>query len=112
MQANKNLPVIVTSAPMAAEGLSSSRRWLTLGVLCAGLVLVAGSRADRIGRKRTLLAGLVIFAAGSAWAAFSGSAGTLIAARAGMGIGGALMMPSTLSIVATCSATPAGGSGQ
>jgi EmrB/QacA subfamily drug resistance transporter len=68
-------------------------------VVYAGLVLVAGSLADRLGRKRTFLAGLVIFAAGSAWAAFSGSVGMLIAARAGMGVGGALMMPSTLSIV-------------
>ena len=65
----------------------------------AGLLLVAGSLADRIGRKRTFLAGLVAFAAGSAWAAFSGSVGMLIAARASMGIGGALMMPSTLSII-------------
>ena len=65
----------------------------------AGLLLVAGSLADRVGRKRTFLAGLTAFAAGSAWAAFSGSVGMLIAARASMGIGGALMMPSTLSII-------------
>jgi MFS family permease len=47
----------------------------------AGLVLVAGSLADRVGRKRTFLAGLAAFAVGSAWAAFSGSVGVLIAAR-------------------------------
>jgi EmrB/QacA subfamily drug resistance transporter len=76
-------------------------QWIvdTYIIVYAGLVLVAGSLADRIGRKRTFLAGLVVFAAGSAWAAFSGSAGMLIAARAGMGIGGALMMPSTLAII-------------
>jgi EmrB/QacA subfamily drug resistance transporter len=68
-------------------------------IVYAGLVLAAGSLADRVGRKRTFLAGLVIFGAGSAWAAFSGSVGMLISARAGMGIGGAVMMPSTLSIV-------------
>ena len=55
---------------------------------------------DRVGRKRTFLAGLVAFAGGSAWAAFSGSVGVLIAARASMGVGAALMMPSTLSIIA------------
>jgi MFS family permease len=48
----------------------------------AGLLLVAGSVADRVGRKKAFCAGLVAFAAGSAWAAFSGSTGTLIAARA------------------------------
>ncbi len=68
-------------------------------IVFAGLLLVAGSVADRVGRKRVFLAGLLAFAAGSAWAAFSGSVGMLIAARASMGIGGAMMMPSTLSII-------------
>jgi MFS family permease len=44
----------------------------------AGLLLVAGSVADRIGRKRAFCAGLAAFAAGSSWAAFSGSTGMLI----------------------------------
>ena len=60
-----------------------------------------GSLADRIGRKRVFLAGLVAFAAGSIWAAFSGSVDMLIAARASMGIGGAMLMPATLSIITT-----------
>src|SRR6202044_2643395 len=47
----------------------------------------------------TFLAGLAVFGAGSAWAAFSGSVGVLIAARAGMGIGSALLVPSALSII-------------
>jgi EmrB/QacA subfamily drug resistance transporter len=64
-----------------------------------GLLLVAGSLADRFGRQRMFLVGLAAFAAGSAWAAYSGSVGMLIAARASMGIGGALIMPSTLSII-------------
>src|SRR6516165_2328030 len=45
----------------------------------AGLLLSVGSLADRVGRKKVLLAGLAAFAAGSAWAAFSGSVGMLIA---------------------------------
>jgi EmrB/QacA subfamily drug resistance transporter len=73
----------------------------------AGLLLVAGSLADRIGRKRVFLAGLTAFAAGSTWAAFSGSVGMLIAARASMGIGGAMMMPSTLSIITNMFRDPA-----
>jgi MFS family permease len=72
-------------------------------IVLAGLLLVAGSVADRVGRKRTFLAGLLLFAAGSSWAAFSGSVGMLIAARASMGVGGALIMPSTLSIITRCS---------
>jgi MFS family permease len=67
-------------------------------IVFAGLLLVAGSIADRIGRKRVFIAGL---AAGSTWAAFSGSVGVPIAARASMGIGGAMMMPSTLAIITT-----------
>ena len=68
-------------------------------IVFAGLLLSVGSLADRIGRKKVFLAGLALFAAGSAWAAYSGSVGMLIAARAGMGIGGAFMMPSTLSLI-------------
>jgi EmrB/QacA subfamily drug resistance transporter len=68
-------------------------------IVFAGLLLVMGSLADRIGRKRVFLTGLAAFAVGSTWAAFSGSVGTLIAARASMGVGGAMMMPSTLAII-------------
>jgi EmrB/QacA subfamily drug resistance transporter len=68
-------------------------------IVFAGLLLTAGSLADRVGRKRTFMAGLAVFAVGSALAAFSGSVTLLIAARAGMGIGGALLIPSTLSII-------------
>jgi EmrB/QacA subfamily drug resistance transporter len=76
-------------------------------VVFAGLLLVMGSLADRIGRKRVFLAGLAAFAAGSAWAAFSGSVGLLIAARASMGVGGAMMMPSTLAIITAVFRDPA-----
>jgi EmrB/QacA subfamily drug resistance transporter len=65
----------------------------------AGLLLVSGSVADRFGRKWTFLAGLVAFAGCSLWAAFSGSVGWLIVARASMGVGGALIMPSTLALI-------------
>jgi EmrB/QacA subfamily drug resistance transporter len=65
----------------------------------AGLLLVGGSVADRVGRKKVFCTGLLAFAAGSAWAAFSGSTGMLIAARASMGIGGAVMMPATLALI-------------
>jgi EmrB/QacA subfamily drug resistance transporter len=76
-------------------------------IVFAGLLLVMGSLADRIGRKRVFLAGLAAFAAGSAWAAFSGSVGVLIAARASMGVGGAMMMPATLAIITDMFRDPA-----
>jgi EmrB/QacA subfamily drug resistance transporter len=94
---NVALPTLVRDL----HATSSQLQWIvdSYALVFAGLLLVAGSLADRVGRKRTFLAGLVAFAGGSAWAAFSGSVSVLIAARASMGIGAALMMPSTLSII-------------
>jgi EmrB/QacA subfamily drug resistance transporter len=65
----------------------------------AGLLLTMGAIGDKFGRRRALTVGLVIFGIGSVLSAFSGSANTLIATRALMGVGGALIMPSTLSIL-------------
>ena len=68
-------------------------------VVFAGLLLTMGSIGDRYGRKRTLQVGLLLFGAASAFAAFSVTSSQLITARALLGIGGALIMPSTLSIL-------------
>jgi EmrB/QacA subfamily drug resistance transporter len=65
----------------------------------AGLLLTAGSLGDRFGRKRALTAGLVIFGVGSLGSALAGTPALLIAMRGLMGVGGALIMPSTLSIL-------------
>ncbi|WP_241386740.1 MFS transporter [Rhodococcus sp. CH91] len=65
----------------------------------AGLLITMGNVADRIGRKRLLLIGAAAFGIASAIAAFAPNAETLIAARALLGIAGATLMPSTLSIV-------------
>ena len=65
----------------------------------AALLLPAGALGDRFGRKGALLIGLVVFAAASIACAFMTSANTLIACRAAMGIGAALIMPSTLSLL-------------
>src|SRR3954452_1847658 len=64
----------------------------------AGVLLSAGSLGDLFGRKRALTFGLAVFGLGSLGSALAGSAGMLIAMRAVMGIGGAFIMPSTLSI--------------
>jgi len=94
---NVALPTLVRDL----HATSTQLQWIVdaYALVFGGLLLVSGSLADRVGRKRTFLAGLVAFAAGSAWAAFSGSVGMLIAARASMGVGAALMMPSTLAII-------------
>jgi EmrB/QacA subfamily drug resistance transporter len=65
----------------------------------AGLLLLAGTLGDRHGRRRMLLAGLALFGASSAAAAYAGSVEWLIADRAIMGAGAALVMPATLSLL-------------
>jgi EmrB/QacA subfamily drug resistance transporter len=65
----------------------------------AGLLLTMGSLGDRFGRQGALSLGLVIFGTASAGAAFAGGVTPLIAARAVMGVGAALIMPATLSIL-------------
>ncbi len=68
-------------------------------VLLAALLLSTGRLADRWGRKRLFLAGLAVFVAGSALAAFADAATPLIASRAVQAVGAAMIMPSTLSTV-------------
>jgi EmrB/QacA subfamily drug resistance transporter len=67
----------------------------------AGLLLTAGSLSDRHGRRRGLIIGLAVFGCASLAASFASSPGQLIAARAVMGVGGAFLMPGTLSILTT-----------
>ena len=102
--ANLDNTVLNVALPTLVRDLnatSSDLQWTVDAYILvfAGLLLAAGSLANRVGRKKTFLVGLTVFAAGSAWAAFSGDVSTLIAARASMGIGGALMIPSTLAII-------------
>ena len=68
-------------------------------VVFAGLLLPAGALGDRHGRKGVLLTGLVVFGVASAGAVFVDSPGVLIALRAASGVGAAMIMPMTLSIV-------------
>jgi MFS transporter, DHA2 family, multidrug resistance protein len=67
----------------------------------AGLLLTAGSLSDRYGRRKILLIGLVVFGAASLLATLATNPWQLIACRALMGIGGSLLMPSTLSLLFT-----------
>lgn len=67
--------------------------------LLAGLLITMGNIGDRIGRRKLLMIGAGLFGAASLAAAFSPSANMLIATRALMGVGGATLMPSTLSLI-------------
>ncbi|WP_406236821.1 MFS transporter [Nocardia sp. NBC_01009] len=67
----------------------------------AGLLLTAGSLSDRFGRRRMLIVGLAVFGAASLFAVLATEPWQVVAARAAMGIGGSLLMPSTLSILMT-----------
>ena len=83
-------------------GASSAQlQWIVASytIVFAGLLLTAGSIGDRFGRRHALLAGLATFLAGSVVAATAGSTTALIAGRCVMGVGGALIMPTTLSIL-------------
>jgi EmrB/QacA subfamily drug resistance transporter len=80
---------------------NSALQWMvdSYALVFAGLLLTAGAIGDRFGRKGALNAGLLIFGGASAGAAFASSSGQIIALRAVMGIGAALIMPATLSIL-------------
>ncbi|MGW5370448.1 MFS transporter [Streptomyces sp. NPDC004009] len=68
-------------------------------LVCAALLILFGTLGDRVGRRRVLLLGYTLFGVASAVAAFAPSAQTLILARALLGVGGAMIMPATLSIL-------------
>ena len=94
---NVALPTLV-----ARLGASTTQlQWIVdaYSLVFAALVLAAGSLSDRLGRKGVLLIGLAVFAVGSLTGAFSGTIAELIASRAFMGLGAALMFPSTLSLL-------------
>ncbi|WP_242643556.1 MFS transporter [Streptomyces laculatispora] len=65
----------------------------------ATLMFTAGALGDRFGHRTVLVTGLVVFAGSSVWAAYAGDASQLIAARAAMGVGSALIVPANLAIL-------------
>jgi EmrB/QacA subfamily drug resistance transporter len=94
---NVALPTLVEQL-----GASSSQlQWIVdaYTLVFASLLLTAGTMGDKFGRRGALLIGLLVFGGGSIAAAFAGEASHLIVTRAVMGLGGALIMPSTLSIL-------------
>ncbi len=94
---NVALPRIQAGLDMSPGGLE----WVisAYALSLAAFIPAGGAAGDHYGRKRVFLAGLAIFAAGSAGCALSPSAGALIASRAAQGVGGAAMLALTLAIL-------------
>jgi len=98
-----NTSLIVAAPDMTGDlGLSSSQlQWVIDGytVPYAALMLVLGALGDKYSRRGALIAGLVIFAAGSVAGSLAGTATQVITSRAVMGVGAAVIMPATLSLL-------------
>ncbi|MGC4933506.1 MFS transporter [Gordonia sp. DT30] len=96
------LYLAIPSITDALDPSATQQLWILdiYGFLIAGLLITMGNVGDRVGRRRVLLAGAGVFGVASVIAAFAPSAGVLIAARALMGVGGATLMPSSLSLIA------------
>ncbi|MFJ6611376.1 MFS transporter [Streptomyces sp. NPDC091289] len=98
---NTVLNVAIPSLTTELNASTADVQWMinAYSLVQAGLLLTAGSSADRYGRKKMLIVGLALFGIGSLVAGLSQSSGQLIAARAGMGVGGALLLTTTLAVV-------------
>jgi len=94
---NVALPTLVREL----HATNSQLQWIVdaYNLVFAALLLVAGSLSDRLGRKGLLLAGLGLFGLSSALGGLATSSGQLIAARCFMGLGAAMVFPSTLSLI-------------
>lgn len=96
--------VLNVALPSISRDLSASAselQWIVAAyvLVFAALLLTMGAIGDRFGRKKLLQAGLLVFGIGSVWAMLSTSTIMLIAARSFLGIGAAMIMPSTLSLL-------------
>ena len=99
-----DLTVLFLAVPSLSADLNPSATellWITdiYGFMVAGWLITMGTLGDRIGRRKLLLLGAVLFGVASVLAAFSTSAKMLIATRALLGLAGATVAPSTLSLI-------------
>ncbi len=99
---NTALNVALPTLAKELNATTTQLQWMvdSYSLVFAGLLFTAGALGDRYGRKGALQIGLLIFLSGSLTAAFVGTANGVIAGRAIMGLGGAFVMPSTLSVLA------------
>ena len=98
---NVAVKTIASPAPTGIGATQSELEWAinSYTLVFAGLLFTAGLLGDRVGRKKVLLFGIVVFGIGSALAALSSSPGELITWRALMGFGAAFVMPATLAVL-------------
>jgi MFS transporter, DHA2 family, multidrug resistance protein len=98
---NTIVNVAIPTLQRDLDASTSQLQWIVDAYILvfAGLLLTMGSLGDRFGRRGALSIGLAVMGVASVMSAFANSADQLIATRAVMGIGGALVMPSTLSII-------------
>ncbi|MFH8624875.1 DHA2 family efflux MFS transporter permease subunit [Streptomyces vietnamensis] len=98
---NTVLSVAIPSLTSELHASTTDIQWMinAYSLVQSGLLLTAGNAADRYGRKKLLATGLALFGLGSLAAGLADSTAQLIAARAGMGVGGALLMTTTLAVV-------------
>ncbi|MFG2141375.1 DHA2 family efflux MFS transporter permease subunit [Streptomyces sp. NPDC048650] len=98
---NVAMKTIATPAPSGLGATQSELEWAinSYTLVFAGLLFTSGLLGDRLGRKKVLLSGLVVFGAGSVLAGMAASPAELIAFRAVMGLGGAFVMPATLAVL-------------
>ncbi|ACY97577.1 major facilitator superfamily MFS_1 [Thermomonospora curvata DSM 43183] len=110
------ISIDVSVLHLAQPGLSADLRpsstqllWINdvYGFLIAGFLITMGALGDRIGRRRLLLIGGAAFGPASALAAYAPNAELLIVARAALGVAGATLMPSTLSLIRNMFRDPA-----
>lgn len=98
---NVAVKTISTPAPTGLGATQGELEWAinSYTLVFAGLLFSAGLLGDRLGRRKVLVAGMLVFGVASALAAQSGSPAELIAFRAVMGLGAAFVMPATLAIL-------------
>ncbi|MBC7517434.1 MAG: DHA2 family efflux MFS transporter permease subunit [Microbacteriaceae bacterium] len=94
---NVAIPSIIVDLGITSTQVQWVQESYTL--VFAALLLVFGTLADRFGRRRILMLGVIVFATASVFAAFSPSGDLLILARLIQGVGGAMVLPTTLSII-------------
>ena len=99
-----DMTILHVAVPTLTQALNASGTevlWIIdiYPLLMAGLLVPMGTLSDRVGNRKILLTGLVIFACASAWAASAQSAAVLIAARVLLALGGSMILPCVLGLI-------------